>query len=262
MLIQLNVSKLVDIVSSMKKETHRIEQPSLETADEQNQSRKTKVLVVDDEESIVSFLQLGLGYEGFEVRTCLDGGLALGVAAEFKPDLIILDLMLPGMDGLEICKRLRAGSDIGIVMLTAREDAATTVKGLDLGADDYVVKPFDFPVLVARLRSVLRRRGKVEQDVLNVGDLTLNRDTREVSRNDRSIELTSKEFDLLEMLMAHPRQVFSRETILNRVWGYDFAGNTNVVDVYISYLREKLGQTTEDPPLIFTVRGVGYTLKV
>jgi DNA-binding response OmpR family regulator len=187
----------------------------------------------------------------------------LGLAAEFKPDIAVLDLMLPGMDGLEICKRLRAGSDIGIVMLTAREDSTTTVKGLELGADDYVVKPFDFAVLVARLRSVLRRRGKLEQDLLRVGDLSINRTTREVWRGERQIELTNKEYDLLEMLMAHPRQIFSRETILNRVWGYDFAGNTNVVDVYISYLREKLDDkgNEDEPRLIHTVRGIGYTLK-
>jgi len=169
--------------------------------------------------------------------------------------------MLPGMDGLEICKRLRAGSDVGIIILTAREDSETTIKGLELGADDYVVKPFEFSILVARLRSVLRRRGQLEQDILRAGDLTLNRATREVWDGERQIELTNKEFDLLEMLIAHPRQVFSRETILNRVWGYDFAGNTNIVDVYISYLREKLAQENQEQTYIHTVRGIGYTLK-
>jgi two-component system response regulator MprA len=201
------------------------------TSENGNQARKIKIMLVEDEQPIVDFLTLGLNYEGFEVQSCLDGGLALGLAADFKPDLVVLDLMLPGMDGLEIARRLRAGSDLGIIILTAREDSQTTVKGLNLGADDYVIKPFDFPVLVARIRSVLR------------------------------VELTNKEFELLEMLMDHPRQVFSRETILNRVWGYDFAGNTNVVDVYISYLRDKLEGKDESSRLIHTVRGVGYTFR-
>ncbi len=226
-----------------------------------NQARKIKIMLVEDEQAIVDFLTLGLTYEGFEVQSCLDGGLALGLAAEFKPDLVVLDLMLPGMDGLEIARRLRAGSDLGIIILTAREDSETTVKGLNLGADDYVIKPFDFPVLVARIRSVLRRKGQLQQDVLTVGNVTLNRNSHEVRRGEQAVELTNKEFELLEMLMDHPRQVFSRETILNRVWGYDFAGNTNVVDVYISYLRDKLEEKDESSRLIHTVRGVGYTFR-
>jgi DNA-binding response OmpR family regulator len=223
--------------------------------------RKIKIMLVEDEQPIVDFLTLGLTYEGFEIQSCLDGGQALGLAAEFKPDLVVLDLMLPGMDGLEIARRLRAGSDSGIVMLTAREDSETTVKGLNLGADDYVIKPFDFPVLVARIRSVLRRKGQLQQDTLTVGNVTLNRNSHEVRRGNQPVELTNKEFELLEMLMGHPRQVFSRETILNRVWGYDFAGNTNVVDVYISYLRDKLEDKDENSRLIQTVRGVGYTFR-
>jgi DNA-binding response OmpR family regulator len=227
------------------------------------EAEKIKIMLVDDEKPIIDFLVLGLTYEGFEVRYCLDGSEALGLAAEFKPEVIVLDLMLPGMDGLEICRRLRAaGNDAGIVMLTAREDAQTTIQGLSLGADDYVAKPFDFAVLVARIRSVLRRRGQSEEDVLTVGDLTLSRTTHEVRRGDRLIDLTNKEFELLEMFMAHPRQVYSRETILNRVWGYDFAGNTNIVDVYVSYLREKLEDKGEENRLIHTVRGVGYSLRV
>jgi DNA-binding response OmpR family regulator len=224
-------------------------------------ARKIKIMLVEDEQPIVDFLTLGLTYEGFEIQSCLDGGQALGLAAEFKPDLVVLDLMLPGMDGLEIARRLRAGSDSGIVMLTAREDSETTVKGLNLGADDYVIKPFDFPVLVARIRSVLRRKGQLQQDTLTVGNVTLNRNSHEVRRGNQPVELTNKEFELLEMLMSHPRQVFSRETILNRVWGYDFAGNTNVVDVYISYLRDKLEDKDENSRLIQTVRGVGYTFR-
>jgi DNA-binding response OmpR family regulator len=224
-------------------------------------ARKIKIMLVEDEQPIVDFLTLGLTYEGFEIQSCLDGGQALGLAAEFKPDLVVLDLMLPGLDGLEIARRLRAGSDLGIVMLTAREDSETTVKGLNLGADDYVIKPFDFPVLVARIRSVLRRKGQLQQDTLTVGNVTLNRNSHEVRRGNQPVELTNKEFELLEMLMGHPRQVFSRETILNRVWGYDFAGNTNVVDVYISYLRDKLEDKDENSRLIQTVRGVGYTFR-
>ncbi|MDB5080846.1 MAG: DNA-binding response regulator [Chloroflexi bacterium] len=231
------------------------------TSENGNQARKIKIMLVEDEQPIVDFLTLGLNYEGFEVQSCLDGGLALGLAADFKPDLVVLDLMLPGMDGLEIARRLRAGSDLGIIILTAREDSQTTVKGLNLGADDYVIKPFDFPVLVARIRSVLRRKGQLQEDTLTVGDVTLNRNSHEVRRGDQPVELTNKEFELLEMLMDHPRQVFSRETILNRVWGYDFAGNTNVVDVYISYLRDKLEGKDESSRLIHTVRGVGYTFR-
>lgn len=224
-------------------------------------TRKIKIMLVEDEQPIIDFLTLGLTYEGFEVQSCLDGGLALGLTAEFKPDLVVLDLMLPGMDGLEIARRLRAGSDLGIIMLTAREDSETTVKGLNIGADDYVIKPFDFPVLVARIRSVLRRKGQLQQEILAVGNVTLNRNSHEVRRGEQPVELTNKEFELLEMLMDHPRQVFSRETILNRVWGYDFAGNTNVVDVYISYLRDKLEEKDESSRLIHTVRGVGYTFR-
>lgn len=235
-----------------------------------------RVLLVDDEQHILDFLRLGLSYEGFETRECTDGRHAIDIAAEFKPDMVILDVMLPGLDGVDVCKRLRSTGDVGILMLTARADAQTAVAALDLGADDYVVKPFDFKVLVARIRSVLRRRGKSQQDLLVVGDLTLNRMTRDVQRAGARIELTPTEFDLLEMFMAHPRQVFSREVILNRVWGFDYTGGANVVDVYVSYLRQKLarqpgrpveggddGESDSGPNrLIHTVRGVGFTLRL
>jgi DNA-binding response OmpR family regulator len=167
--------------------------------------------------------------------------------------------MLPGLDGLEVCRRLRAASDVPILLLTARGGVPDRVTGLDSGADDYLVKPFTLPVLLARRRGILRRKGINLQSTLRVGDVMLDRLTRKVARGERQVELTPREFDLLELLLAHPRQVFSREAIVNRVWGYDFVGDSNVVDVYVRYLREKLGD--EDRNLIRSVRGVGYSLE-
>src|SRR5690242_6362508 len=221
--------------------------------------RLVRVLVVDDEPLIVQMLSIALSYEKFEVSVARTGMEAIQQAARIKPDLVILDIMLPQLDGIEVCRRLRATGDVGILMLTARGADQDQVAGLDSGADDYLVKPFTLPVLLARMRAILRRKGINLQSTLRVGDVTLDRLTRKVTRGERQVELTPREFDLLEMLLAHPRQVFSREAIVNRVWGYDYLGDTNVVDVYVRYLREKLGD--DDRTLIRSVRGVGYALE-
>lgn len=221
--------------------------------------QRLKALVVDDEPSIIDFIKLGLTYEGFEVKTARDGAGGLALAQEFNPDVVVLDVMLPGMDGMEVCQRVRAQSDAGIIMLTARDELQDRVTGLDRGADDYIVKPFRFEELIARIRAVLRRRGTTRQQVLTVADLALDQDTREVHRGDRLVELTPREYDLLKLFMFNSRQVLGKETILERVWGYDFEGDANIVEVYVRYLREKLEDLP--PKLIQTVRGAGYILR-
>ena len=221
--------------------------------------RQVRALVVDDEETILEFLGMGLGYEGFTVETAADGPSALAVADRFRPDLVLLDWMLPGLDGVEVCRRLRAKGDVAIIMLTAKGETDERIAGLDAGADDYVPKPFRFQELLARIRAVLRRRDIVLHRVLKAADVTLDRGTREVTRGGQQVELTPREFDLLELLLAHPGQVFPRETILNRLWGYTFVGDSNVIDVHIGALREKLGD--RPPKLIQAVRGVGYVLR-
>ena len=221
--------------------------------------RQPRVLVIDDELTMREFLEMGLGYEGFEVRTAGDGLEGLEAAHTWGPDLVILDRMLPSLDGLEVCRRLRAGGEVGVLMLTARGDVDDRVEGLEAGADDYLPKPFTFKELLARVRAVLRRRGVALGRVLVYADLSLDRETREVTRADRTVELTPREFELLELFLGHPRQVFSRETILNRIWGYDFEGDGNVIEAHVSALREKLGD--RDRTLIRAVRGVGYTLR-
>lgn len=221
--------------------------------------RPARVLVVDDEEIIVEMLTMGLNYEGFEVSVARTGFEALEQARSAKPDIVVLDVMLPGIDGVEVCRRLRAAGDVGILMLTARGEVEDRVMGLDSGADDYLVKPFTFRELLARVGAILRRKGVNLQQALRVGDLVLDRQTRRVTRGSRAIELTPREFDMLELFLSHPRQVFSREVILNRVWGYDYFGDTNVIDVHIRHLREKLDDENRD--LIRSVRGVGYSLE-
>ena len=221
--------------------------------------RQIRALVVDDEETILEFLGMGLGYEGFTVETAMDGLSALAVADRFRPDVVILDVMLPGLDGIEVCRRLRTKGDIAIIMLTAKGEVDDRIVGLDAGADDYLPKPFRFQELLARIRAVLRRRDIVLHRVLKAGDVTLDRGTREVLRAGRPVDLTPREFDLLDLLLAHPGQVFPRETILNRLWGYTFVGDSNVIDVHIGALREKLGD--KPPKLIQAVRGVGYVLR-
>ncbi|HEX6512262.1 MAG TPA: response regulator transcription factor [Chloroflexota bacterium] len=221
--------------------------------------QRPKALVVDDEPNIVDFIKLGLGYEGFEVKTARDGLNGLALARDFNPDVIVLDVMLPGMDGMEVCRRIRAQSDAGIVMLTARDEVQDRITGLDRGADDYVVKPFRFEELMARIRAVLRRRGTTRQAVLSFADLRLDQDTHEVWRGEKLVELTPREYDLLKLFLFNPRQVLGKDSILERVWGYDFEGDANIVEVYVRYLREKLGDIP--PKLLQTVRGVGYILR-
>ncbi len=221
---------------------------------------KSTILIVDDDPEILSFLRRGLTFEGYEVDTASDGVEALAKLREKEPDIVILDVMMPGIDGIEVSKRLRQVSDIPILMLTAKATVADRIAGLDSGADDYLVKPFAFDELLARLRALLRRHQPKEKDLLRFSDLTMDTVTREVKRGDETIDLSAQEFDLLEMLMRHPRQVLKREQIYEKVWGYDFGGESNVIEVYIRYLRSKL-ETEDRPKLIHTVRGVGYVLK-
>jgi DNA-binding response OmpR family regulator len=216
-----------------------------------------RVLVVDDEQGIVDFLKLGLQYEGYEVRSAADGKLALIAISEFKPDLVVLDINLPRMDGYEVCRTVQ-GADMGILILSARDGLEDRLQGLEVGADDYLVKPFHFEELLARARAILRRRRPTTGEILKVGPLSLNDGSREVHLGDRPIELTTREFDLLKLLMQHPNQVLARDRILDQVWGYNFYGDENNVEVYIRYLRQKLGD--EERQLIQTVRGVGYRI--
>ena len=219
-----------------------------------------RILVVDDDPEIVSFVRRGLAYEGYKVDTAADGSEALAKAREKEPDLVILDIMMPGIDGLEVSKRLRQGSNVPILMLTAKGTVADKVTGLESGADDYLVKPFAFDELLARVRALLRRHQPREEETLRFSDLSLNTATREVRRGNDPIELTAQEFDLLELFIRHPRQVLKRDLIYERVWGYDFEGESNVIEVYIRYLRSKL-EVRDKPRLIHTVRGVGYVMK-
>jgi two-component system response regulator MprA len=219
-----------------------------------------RVLVIEDEAKIADLLRRGLIYEGYQVEVAPDGETGLALARDHSPDLVILDLMLPGIDGLEVCRRLRAASDVPILILTAKDAVSDRVKGLDSGADDYLVKPFAFEELLARLRALRRRRPAESQEILRFADLSLNTATREVRRGDRLIELTAKEFDVLELFMRHPRQVLTRDILYERIWGYDFGGESNIIEVYIRYLRSKLEQNGE-PRLLHTVRGVGYALR-
>jgi DNA-binding response OmpR family regulator len=219
-----------------------------------------RVLVVEDDEDIADVLRRSLRNEGYDVRTSADGIDALDVAAGFVPDLVVLDLGLPRLDGVEVCRRLRADSDVPILMLTARTETEDRVGGLDSGADDYLVKPFERKELLARIRALLRRRPPRGSASIEVADLTLNPDTREVRRGERDIELTNREFELLEYLMRNERLVVSRERLLDEVWGYDPTAATNTIDVFISNLRRKLEEGGE-PRLLHTKRGAGYVLK-
>ncbi len=222
-------------------------------------TQRPSVLIVDDEPHIVEFLRMGFEYEGFDVSVAMNGNEALRVAASSRPDVVILDLMLPGLDGLEVARRLRRTEDVGIIMLTAREAVDDRVAGLEIGADDYVTKPFAFKELLARVRAVLRRRGKNTDRVLAFQDVSLDRESRAVARGDRVIELTPREFELLELFLMHPRQVLTRDVILANIWGYDYEGDDNVLEVFVRHLREKLD---DNPPrLLRTVRGVGYVLR-
>jgi two-component system, OmpR family, response regulator MprA len=219
-----------------------------------------RVLVVEDDAEIADVLRRSLRQEGYEVRTSADGVDALDVATGFVPDLVVLDLGLPRLDGIEVCKRLRADGDVPILMLTARAETEDRVGGLDSGADDYLVKPFERTELLARIRALLRRRPPRGAASIEVADLTLNPDTREVKRGERELELTNREFELLEYLMRNERLVVSRERLLDDVWGYDPTAATNTIDVFISNLRRKL-EAGDESRLLHTKRGAGYVLK-
>src|SRR5919106_2039639 len=219
-----------------------------------------RVLVVEDDEPIADVLRRSLRAEGHEVRSAGDGVEALTAAEQFTPDLVILDLGLPRLDGMEVARRLRAESDVPILMLTARTETEDRVKGLDEGADDYLPKPFERDELLARIRALLRRRPPRGSASLVVGDLRLNPATREAFRGERQLELTAREFELLEHLMRNERIVVSRQSLLDEVWGYHPFAETNTVDVFISNLRRKLEQGGE-PRVLHTVRGAGYVLR-
>ena len=219
-----------------------------------------RILVIEDEPKISSLIKRGLIYEGHEVSVADNGEQGLELARESPPDLVILDVMLPGIDGFEVCRRLRTAGDVSILMLTARDNVNDKVRGLDAGADDYLTKPFAFNELNARVRALLRRRRPADQASMRYADLTLDLGTREVSRGPRKIDLTTREFDMLEMFMRHPRQVLTRDLIYERIWNYDFGGESNIIEVYIRYLRGKL-EAGGEPRLIQTVRGVGYALR-
>src|SRR3954454_9409617 len=219
-----------------------------------------RVLLVEDDAEIADVLRRSLRNEGYEVRTSADGIDALDAALGFVPDLVVLDLGLPRLDGVEVCRRLRADSDVPILILTARAETEDRVDGLDSGADDYLVKPLERQELLARVRALLRRRPPRGSAALTVGHLRLNPDTREVARGEREIELTNREFELLEYLMRNQRLVVSRERLLDEVWGYDPLAATNTIDVFISNLRRKL-ESEGEPRLLHTKRGAGYVLR-
>jgi DNA-binding response OmpR family regulator len=220
-----------------------------------------RILVVEDEEKLAKFVQLELSYEGYEVAVAHDGLSGLMAARDQLPDLIILDWMMPGLSGVEVCRRLRqTGNATPVILLTAKDEVSDRVEGLDAGADDYVVKPFSIEELLARVRAHLRRTEPQDAEILVFGDLTLDRRSREVHRGQRAIELTAKEFDLLDYLMTNPRQVLTRDRILEEVWGYDFMGDSNIIEVYVRYLRLKL-EAEGESRLIQTMRGVGYVLR-
>jgi two-component system, OmpR family, response regulator MprA len=219
-----------------------------------------RILVVEDDEAIADAVRRALRQAGHEVRTAADGVAALEAADEFVPDLVVLDLGLPRLDGVEVAQRLRAESDVPILIPTARAETEDRVTGLDSGADDYLVKPFDLSELLARTRALMRRRPPRGSASLTVGDLRLNPDTREVRRGEREIDLTNREFELLEYLMRNQRLVVSRERLLEEVWGYDPLSMTNTIDVFISNLRRKLEEGGE-PRILHTKRGAGYVVR-
>ncbi|HZG56850.1 response regulator transcription factor [Paenibacillus sp.] len=226
------------------------------------------ILVIDDDEKITSMLRRGLAFEGYRVRTARSGAEGLESIRLEEPDLIVLDIMMPGIDGWEVCRRLReAGSRVPVLMLTAKDEIGDRVRGLDAGADDYLIKPFALEELLARVRALLRRsagaRGETgadEANRLSFEDLSLNPDTREAVRGDRRIDLTAKEYELLHLFLSNPRRVLSRDVLMEKIWGYDYSGESNVLEVYVAMLRNKLEERGEKR-LIQTVRGAGYVLR-
>jgi two-component system response regulator MprA len=222
-----------------------------------------RVLVVEDEPNIADVIRRGLIFQKFDVDVAHTGAEALDTARDRMPDIVILDLMLPDMDGVEVCERLRAADNVPIIMLTARDAVSDQVEGLEAGADDYMTKPFEFAELLARINVALRRRARDKDgaaDVLRVGDLVVKPGSREVMRGTRDITLTAREFELLEYLARHAGQVVNKETLFAKVWGYDFDVESDAIKVYVSYLRKKLNADGE-PDLIHAIRGVGYVLK-
>jgi DNA-binding response OmpR family regulator len=222
--------------------------------------RAARVLVVEDDDEIAQVLQRSLRLEGYEVRIALDGEQALAMHAEYVPDIVILDLGLPKVDGIEVARKVRGSDDVPILMLTARDAVESRVEGLDSGADDYLVKPFERQELLARLRALLRRRPPRGSASLVVADLALNPDTHEVTRGDRVVELTQREFELLEYLMRNERIVVPRQRLLEEVWGYDPFATTNTIEVFVSNLRRKL-EAGGESRLLHTIRGAGYVLR-
>ncbi|MFT9848302.1 winged helix-turn-helix domain-containing protein [Aneurinibacillus sp. REN35] len=228
-----------------------------------------KILVVDDEQSIVTLLEFNLKKAGFDVIKAADGPTAVKVAEQERPDLIVLDIMLPGMDGMEVCKKLRMEKiNTPILMLTAKDEEFDKILGLELGADDYMTKPFSPREVVARVKAILRRSGQQEladstsdEQVLTIGKLVIYPEKYEVFFNENRLELTPKEFELLQYMASHPGRVMTRDQLLNAVWNYDFVGDSRIVDVHISHLREKIEEDTKQPKYIKTVRGLGYKLE-
>ncbi|MBV7336930.1 response regulator transcription factor [Chloroflexi bacterium TSY] len=219
------------------------------------------ILVIEDDRRIRDLLRRGLIFEGYSVDTAEDGETGLSLARDKLPDAVLLDLMLPGIDGLEVCRRLRSASNIPILILTARDTVPDRVTGLDVGADDYLIKPFAFDELLARLRALFRRhKMDATPEIYTYADLSLNPRTRQVFRGDDEIQLTAKEFDLLELFMRHPNQVLTRDLIYEHIWEYDFGGESNIIEVYIRYLRTKMEAGNRER-LLQTVRGVGYALR-
>lgn len=224
---------------------------------------RSYILIVDDDEKIISMLRRALVFEGFEVQTANNGTQGLREMIVREPDLLILDVMMPEVDGWEVCRRMReAGSTVPVLMLTAKDDVQDRVKGLDIGADDYLVKPFALEELLARVRALLRRRSDVDNSnhVLVYEDLMLDLHTREVKRGDHNIELTAKEFELLHLFLQNPKRVLPRDVIMEKIWGFDYSGESNVLEVYIAMLRQK----TEEfggKRIIQTIRGTGYVLR-
>lgn len=221
---------------------------------------KSKILIVEDEARIRNFLQKGLSLEGYDVEIASDGQAGLHRAQDFNPDLVLLDVMLPGIDGLEVCRRLRETSNVPVLMLTAKEAVEDRVAGLDAGADDYLVKPFALDELQARVRALLRRAPASPPQVYTFADLELDTGTRQGRRGEYSFDLTIKEYELLELFIMNPRRVLTRDVIYDKVWGYDFGRESNIIEVYVRYLRQKTEQGGMER-LIHTVRGVGYVMR-
>lgn len=225
---------------------------------------RSTILIIDDDEKIVSMLRRGLAFEGYEVLTAANGAEGLNKMLTAEPDVVVLDVMMPQVDGFEVCRRMReGGSTVPVLMLTAKDEVENRVKGLDLGADDYLVKPFALEELLARVRALLRRKTEQQDNNgnrLTFEDLQLDNESREVFRGGKRLELTAKEFELLHLFMQNPKRVLSRDLIMDKIWGYDYSGESNVLEVYIAMLRQKTEQDG-GKRLICTIRGAGYILR-